>query len=609
MFDPNPNPENGIVDNAGLAYLVSVQASLPLAMFIVNQTTGATYTTEVVAGVMTVVQTGGAGTVVVPPNSPTLYVSNAGSDAITQPGTLALPLLTVQEAARRHRSSGATGYPVIVLVNTINLGADPLVDLSPTPGGGIIVLETTYQNDVTGVAVTGGTALVQVGVTLGTLTTANAQAANQHQGKILQFTAGPLSGRRFVVDANDNIGGFTLTGPLSAPSALNVFNIVSRLGKLTWTGNFTCAGTGAFIFDGVELAPTVANSLFTLLAGATLFETATRWVTAAAFQIANMGNWQSSTAKGSTQFGSLVGTIPLPTGVTLCPCRYEGASGVIAIGGGPQWGSPIGFGSFAAEGVSMQGVSLYAGQYWGGASHGTAAMFEIAGFSSLTDCGAWGIGPGTSLVIISARITSGRSVSGGPVGVISGSDCARIGVNNVNFASTVTGDCVLLTQGALALLTLCVGAAPAGKFFLNVLIGSTAVTITGQSNTATGGTPGSDIQVDGGVAFAVALFATFGVIGAQNGSFQHSTSDLTANPTINKLSGFGSIATGGPTTSVITNSLAAAGDHVRLTPTSINATVAKWSAVATLNTITITVDAAPTVAAWTFSWELLKSTV
>lgn len=558
---------------------------------------------------------GGTGGAVVPPTSPRLYVSSTGSDAITQPGTLALPLATPQEAFRR-LGQGYLIDAIVILVDIINGGVDPNWSI-PAPIGNAkaICVQTTYTVDIAGIVATGGTAGSGATATPGTFTSANASAANSQQGKILLVSGGPPGGilnTRYPVDSNDGAGGFTVSSILNtAPVAGNVFDILSRSGGYTWSGQLTIDAPGNVIFDGLEMKPTGANANMLLLDGIVL-DYASRWTSVAAgfAMVSDKGEYQSSiknfTATAYT--AASVPWLPVPAGVTPCGVVIDGTAAVIGVGGSSA-GVPIAQSLWHLEMCSFRGVDVLGGN---GVNIGN--MSFQSGF--FTDCGFVGnggsAGSPSSLFLFRCRITNGRVVSF--AGAFSTAICAWVngsngGLNQVNFVTPTAVDAVQVAGGAYVTAQTVSGIAGAAKLAFKIETGGTLRVPA--ANTITGGTPGSDVAVDGGVAFAVALVTTMNVVGSQNGTFQHST-DSTAAPgaaTINKFSGKSALAVGtGAAGITITNSLVAIGDQIQITPIDIDATIAKYKAVAGAGNFVVTTDVNAT-AIWKYQWQVLKATV
>jgi hypothetical protein len=546
------------------------------------------------------------------PTSPNLFVASTGSDAPSQPGTLALPLATAQEALRR---LGATRWLVdafVTVVDTLNEGANPVWSV-PAPVGGAkaICIKTTYATVVAGVVPTGGTAGTLTTATPGTFTSANALGANTQRGQILSVTGGPvIANTRYVIDSNDGAGGFTPAALLAAaPVAANTFDILSRSGKITWSGRFTMFTPGGVYLEGLEMLPTVASSEFQKVGG-WLVENATRWISAATFAVRNVsGSWFSSTVQGNV-FGitsATTGVIPLPTSVSVCGCRYDGAAAIVTVSNGGPQNTVEGVASYDLSMASMQGTNVLTSS-----TVGTYGFVSMTGLVQLTDCGVAANNPGSALIMQTVRLTSGRKIAGTTftAGIISVSSFARALISLCSFVTpAVADDLIGVTTLAEAGVGGVSGAAgAAGKLFINILTGGRAYSTS--ANTATGGTVGTDIAVDGGTGFAVALFATFSPIGASTGTFTHSTNNsgtpAIAN-TVNKLSGREALAATSGAVFTITNSLAAVGDDCFVQLVTRDATALAPIAVVTANTITVTFLAAAT-AATTFAWWLKKST-
>lgn len=545
------------------------------------------------------------------PANPTFYVASTGNNSNT--GTISSPLATLQEACNRLGVTSWTGTAFIITKDTLNLGANPMITVpAPQAGAYPIVFQGTLTTLVAGIACTGGTNFVTATATAATFTSANGSALNAHRGNILSVVSGAnISGTRAIIDTNDGAGTFSV--PVSyaaAPTAGNTFDILGRVGKWTWSGQLTMTVVDTVYLDGLEMLPTgslpgPAQTSFVKVGGK-LIETACKWLTSAAgFCIQQAGGgWNSGAIRYSFNINSSSpGYIPIPPGVIYCGCRYDGSAFPMGIGNGAT-------AYIQSPDFSTWDISMFSMQACDPQALRSSFMFISNG--QMLDCGVVANGPGSVLAFGIVRLTSGRitpwasAFAGAIVGCLNG---ALVQISFINFVTPVAGnDLINVTTLANIELNSVSGQAPAGKVFLKIATGARAIVLA--PCTATGGTVGSDVTVDAGTAFPVADLNTMAIVGAQNGTFQHST-DSTGTPgstTINKFSGSSSVATG-QTTCVITNSIADVGDHLHLTPSSINAAVTKWSAVVTLNTITITTDAAPTGTAWTFHWQLIKATV
>jgi len=538
------------------------------------------------------------------PTSPGYFVASTGSDA--QPGTLTAPLATPQEAARRIGESGALIQSSITLVDTVNMGANPNLSFAPPTGNAIpTMVQGSSVVDLAGVVVTGGTIGTSSGTVAGAtfITTAN-RTLNQDRGKILEVKTGPNAGTRYPIESNTAGPNTVYTVPARlalAPTAANTVDIRSRVGGLTWTGEFVLDIPGGGIFDTFEELPTGTNAKFTPV-GTTLQESGMRLRTAASgFAYGPRCNLESCCATGV-----LTGLLPAsrqlwnPTGVTPCGNVFDGSA---AVGAFSQ-----------TSGIVANYNASFTMNYSLGFDFLTEFRTQILFFGLCIhdDCGYYAT-DGGRLQTQAMRVQNGRGVFGSvlaPVSVFLAQRNAELSVQTTFFAATVNAACHLVsTDGSVLSQFAGIGGTTTGvnKLALNVVNGGVARGVN--ANTATGTVPGADVAVDAGTAFPIADATIMGTIGAQNGTFQHSTSNLGASPiTVNKFSGDAAVAIGA-TVLVINNALADVGDHCHLTPTSINPSVAKWSAVCTLNTITITTDVAPTVAIWTFNWELVKATV
>lgn len=603
------------VDNTGFASIVATM--LPEGLWVNNTDTGLLYLTQYVAGVMSLVLKGASQT----PASPTYYVASTGSDAITSPGTSAQPLASPQEACRRLGITGWTGFPLVITKDAVNLGADPLLNV-PAPASGAarpITFQSTFAVDVAGIVSIGGAAASPTACTPNTFASADGSAVNVHRGKILLVTAGPLAGQRFIIDSNDGAGGFSFLGPtLVAPAAGNTFSVLSRVGSWTWSGIHTFECAGGAMLNGMEMLPTGATTYPTAFfkVGGLLIENACRWLSVAQFAIyQDIGSWKTC------NYFYPVATAPfwpaLPAGITPCGNRYDGSAnaaqplGINESRGG--YSSPL----FSPNDIEFSYCSFQSADV--AAKTNQTVVVNVC---QLTDAGIVSNGFTSKVTIGSTRITNGRIspwasfFAGGIVGAALG---GQVQVAYLVFVTpSATDNLVSITQQSSCAIAGIQGVAGgATKLFLNVDIDSTVYQLAAAPNTATGGTVGNDVQVAGGVPFAVAQLANYVNFRSPIGTFQHTTDNPAApthSNTVNKLSGREALAAGGTAIFTITNGLARGpagglpGDSCFVQLETRDGTAVAPIAVVTDNTITITFAAAAT-GTTVFSWWLKKSTV
>lgn len=565
--------------------------------------TGAVYDLSDRGGTLSWALSSGSGTL---PTTLHYYVSLTGNNGLKHSGSISDPLRTVAEALRRIGVALYSDLAIVTVMDDVTEGANPRWAV-PSPIGGAtpVLIQTTYVTAVAGIAVTGGTQGSLATSTPATLTSADGSAANARRGEIAALSGPTIGGTRYVIDSNDGVGGFTLPVFLAGvPAVGNTLDILHRAGTISWSGELVCDCPGGVYLDGVEMIPTGAGASFLKLGS--LIETATKWTAPAAGSFCirqSGGDWQSGAAISPGPFSptsASVGPVPLPTGVTPCGCRYDGALAAMQIGvngtAGPYIPCAWTFDVFSAQGVDFSPAGK--GHYMllqGNGQMLTCGVF--AGFHGRIDLSAVGI-------------TSGRTVSWfAAAAVIAVQTFAEAIIANVRFTTpAVADDCIAITAYGSASVAGCNGAAgAAGKLFLRVDTGGRVRFPS--ANTATGGTVGTDIAVDGGVGFAVALLATLGAFGAPQGGFQHST-DNSAAPgatTINKLAGKAAVAAGAGNVTV-TNSLCAVGDSVQITPMDIDATGVTYKAVAGAGSFVVTLGAGPT-ANWRFQFLVTKATV
>lgn len=526
------------------------------------------------------------------PASPELFVASTGSDAISQPGTLALPLLTPQEAARRHGVTGWTEDAFVTTLDALNLGAAPKLSV-PEPQGNARPMTFRGRTTVAiaGVVVTGGSAGTYSGTAIvgASFTSANASAVNSQRGRLLQPATGALVGKRYVIHGNDGAGGFTLPAAFTsgaAPVAGSTFDVLTRDASWTWAGEFMVTGE-LLLFDFAMLPAAAAKFL---AMNAWIQESGMSW-TAASFNIDGRGlTWLSG-------IWTAAALLYLPAGMISCGNRYEGTTSVLTL-----WTSSSNV-QVKNDGNSYQGCNIVPAFPVGNVRVGFQGC-------TLNDSGLVFGRDSVLYMNLGIRFEAGRLTAAS--GAVVRMTAASVGnqLSSVEFSGTIAGsDLIKVDAGAKAIVSAIGGAAPAGKFFLNILTGGEALGLA--TNAATGGTVGLDVSVDGGVAFAVALANALGVVGAQNGSFQHST-DSTAAPgaaTINKLAGKSALAAVTGAAGIdITNSLVAVGDHIHLTPIDIDVTAVTYKAVAGAGKFTVTTGA-NTTAIWKFQWLVVKATV
>lgn len=527
--------------------------------------------------------------------NPTYYVASTGSD--TAAGTISAPLLTLQEACNRLRSSGWTGQATVVTKDTINLGANPTLDVPAPAGSGLpIIFQTTYQTDLAGAALGGGTQGTLTGTIVGATAISNVAAVtNAHRGKVLVWGGpGSLSGTRYIIHANDSAGVYTFPARLvAAPISTDTFIIQSRLGAWTWSGDFTVLFS-ALVVDGISFLPTGAGSRFVPV-GEVLQDSACLWTSAAVFSIVPDGClWQTCWTSAATALTSA--SRQLFNGVTPCGTRYDGTAGIISIL--PTTSTKSSIGTLFQSLCSYKGVDV-------------APRFGLSRFAALSifdDCG-FELGQSAAIRIENIRIENGRAVSGNTSIMSFGGEFHLI--SNAFFATPTAGfDLIAAGLGLLEIAGVGGVAVGAGKVALAITLAGTVVSLG--ANTATGVVPGVDITVDGGAGFPIATLATQGVIGATRGTYIKST-DNSATPattsTVNKLSGRESLNTASGTTFTITNSLAKTGDDVFVQLITRDATaVAPIASVTVDGTIVVTFNAAAT-APTKFAWWLKKSGV
>lgn len=445
----------------------------------------------------------GTQNVTTPPTSPRLYVASTGSDAASQPGTLAAPLASVQEAARRLGASGWLVEAFIRLVDQVTGGANPSW-FFPAPTGGAlpITVETTYAVDFPNVACTGGTQGTNAGTIVGgTFTSANAAAANTQRGKILSCKAGAggLSGTRYIIHSNDGAGGFTLPARLNAaPVAGNTFDILSRTGKFTWSGAFVV--TGPAILDGVEFIGTGAGWQFIVAGIVQTSALLIRSTAAGTFGVRDC-TWLNGVSPGVSPATAITTTTRQtynPTGITICGDRWDGSGGLITYGGKT---ASFGQGSNALMGsVSAQAVDWILGGL-------VPLAFSVCG-ATFNDCG-FGLFAFSQLVLAQFRSEVGRRTAGS-VAVIDITRSTGHQIAGTFDSSAAADDLLTLGNSSAAFVSSFNGAAAAGRFAITLTGGSRVQ--NGGSNTATGGTVGLDIRVGGAAGMPIAVLNTFGVI-------------------------------------------------------------------------------------------------
>lgn len=547
-----------------------------------------------------------------PDAAPTLYVASTGSDASTQPGTALLPLLTVQEAIDRLEASGYTTEAFIEIQDALNLGANPTwrIGAIKVAGAKPIAIKCTTSKAIAAIACTGGTNANLSTCAAAVFTSANAVGANTQRGRILAVTAGAnLAGMRGIIDTNDGAGGFSVPEYLAnAPIAGNTFDILQRVGSVTWTGMFTVYVTHAAFIDSMKFLPTGASSGSTLAgfskSGGVLIENACEWTGGAAGQV--IRNLSGYWLRGNTTYEFPMGGINLPTwfappsGITACGSHYDGSAFALGINTTTAgYNPPIANQAEQFTGCSLRGCDILP-------TPGT--LLKIGGVCQLTDCGIAASGYGTYLSLSAVKITSGRhsyvfAAAAAVVAVLSG---AIASVISVNFVTPSAGDdLVAAVDGATIYEANVQGVAgAAGKLAFRV---ANSRLVYEAASTATGGTVGTDVAIDGGVGFAIALMPTYLNVQGKTAVFVPST-DGTATIgaiTTNKLSGKCTMAAGAASV-VITNSLADVGDICLVEPLAIDTTAIQHKAVVTKNTITITTNAGAPNANWSLSWVLVK---
>lgn len=553
--------------------------------------------------------TGGGGITPAVPASPVYYVASTGSDAASQPGTLAAPLRTVQEATRRLGRSGWLVEAFIRILDTVDLGANPVVDYPAPIGNALpICLQTTYTVDIADAVVTAGyigNSSTSGGLPIdgATFTTTANRTLNQDRGKLVLVKTGPNAGTRYPLESNTAGPNtvYTITTKLvTVPDGTNTLDIISRSGKLTYSGELVQNFPGGLLQDGIEFLPTGTNALFTPV-GSTLQDSGTKYTTAAAGFRFNMTGcvWEACVLTPFTQlFAANSRQKWNPTGITPCGIVMDGTAAVGAWG--VAAGIPENRQVFQAAYIKSWNVSTNLGT--GGY---ITCIFE--------DCTFTGV---AGLSVFASRVQNGRLTSGAVMGFSGTTAGGKAILSGVSFITPPAGFLINLTFGARVLGSGITGVASGGtNQWLNVTNGSEYY--DGGSNTVTGAVPGQDVVVDGGVAFSSAVSAAIVQIASQNGSFQHS-SDSSGAPgaaSINKLSGRSALAAGtGAAGITITNSLVQAGDNIQITPMGAPTTGVPDSASGPISVLPgngsfVVRTQANANAILVFAWRVVKATV
>lgn len=546
---------------------------------------------------------------VLPPSNPTYFVSSTGSDALSQAGTLAAPLATPQEASRRLGATLWLGVATVVTLNALNLGASPSWCV-PSPVGNAypVVFDNTLQTDIAAVAPTGGTLAVFAGVVAATFTSANGAAANSQRGKILEVTAGPnLTGARAIIHSNDGAGGFTVGGQLAGvPVAANLFDVKSRVGSWTWSGKLTLEAPGHVFLNSLSMLPTGAAAMFSVTGGIGV-EYGCLWTSSAAgfCIVADKGGWLSGGESFGLNFAGIItpnNSIPTPPSLTVCGSRYDGTLGAITIGCSASAGGPVAMSTYSVQRSSGESVDAVPISQ---AGNGT---FFLGGYSFWVNSGVV-VTTGSYVQIFLLRLTNGRPGALSIGGVVCVENLGRLNLGGANFP-TAAADIVLVTTNGHAVLGSVAGApSGAGNLAINVQTGGLAS--IGAGVTCTGGTVGTDVKVDGGVAMSIANASSIREVGSSNGNFQHS-SDSSGTPgaaVINKLMGISAFAAGtGAAGIVITNGTVNLGDNIQCTPIGADATGGAIGATAANGSFTAQ-TALNATGIYAFQWKVTKATV
>lgn len=543
------------------------------------------------------------------PNNPTYYIASTGNDGITHTGTISDPLASPQEACKRLAQSGWTGAAMVITKDTVDLGSFPYLNVPEPIGSALpVCFQTTYQTDFTGVVVTGGSAGTFSGTVVGGtfVSVAVGGGANAQRGKVLVPTTGALTGSRYIIHADDGAG--TLTAPAeligaAAPVNGTTFDIKSRVGKWTWTNTLMMTGQVKLI-DGMVMLP--VGSVARFFNEGVLQTSAMLWQTTSTFILCG----RDSTWLGGVFQNS--GTAPIfvtplrqdwnPPGVTHCGDRYDGSGGIITVIGGSGNGQ---YATMQYSESSFQGCDFFI--------NGTTPNYVALHSCTLNDCGLAVGNTGfniNQLGLSVLRIESGRRIASTTTGAVISIISQGNYMGNVTFVSpSVADDLIGLRTGGSVIITGLVGAASAaGKLALNIQSGGRV--IDGGSNTATGGTVGTDIAVDGGTGFAIARLTDYGIIEAGRVPWLRSV-DTSAVPATtansNRTLGVFSLAAASGATFTWTNALAQVGDSAIVTLQFRDTTAVAPIAVVTANTITITFNAAAT-SATKFMVQLVKAT-
>lgn len=285
------------------------------------------------------------------PASPHYFVASTGSDS--NPGTALLPLAHVAEALRRLDISRWGGEPIITLVDTVNEGVNPLLNVPAAPAGASdIRFEGVFTPVVPSHAATGGTAALSTPA-LGTVTSTLVTVKDQYNGLFLRFLTGALANKRTVIDQTDNAGKLTWTDNLPAPANGDLFTIEDLVGKLQWGGRLRIEGPGKLLVHAVDFD----------LGDQLLYSTIVQFV-ACRFSTALPQSYIAAVRNGvlyDNVTGVVFPEIPLPAGVLPCGSRYDGKGNVLVIGSPAETIESLS--KFYFSSPSMAGVFISMGDF------------------------------------------------------------------------------------------------------------------------------------------------------------------------------------------------------------------------------------------------------
>ncbi len=446
------------------------------------------------------------------PVAPHYFVGGTGANNRNTGRATGSPLATTAEAYKRLGLTQWVGQPIVTVQGTVNEGVNPVLAVPPPIGGAQPILtQGIYTDSGFGVIpATGGSAGAINGspLILMSVTSALTPAVDQFKGWVISFVSGPHAGQRAIIHTNDGAGTFSFTWSIIAsfaPTNTDSFVLLNQTGKLTYTGNLTWLAQ-QLVLDGLAVDLDVSICA----PGAWVQETACKWRNAGAGEC-NFGvsgcTWLSNPATaGQLFFASSI--------VTPCGSRFDGSSNGIQIGtmGAATSGSTPASGKMWLSGASFENCDFKSNNNTAGSGPFALGMVCCAGNNS----GIINTFTGSSLDMVRVLASGWRKVSGFTA-AIQLRECNASALNLLTMTGTLAGSNCCVVQQTNIEVNSCFGANPAAAANCFQLTGGS---FSGNGVGWTGGTPGSDLIIDGDPAISWADVTTLGngIITSQKGT-------------------------------------------------------------------------------------------